>query len=63
MDNGGVEFVRVREVEVEAAATSESFGAQGALVETTCGMENKDVILEITVTGGGKDATWAVERW
>jgi len=62
MDDGGVEFVRVGEVEVEAVATLESFGAQGALVEATRGMENEGVVLEVAATGGGESAAWAVER-
>jgi len=33
MDDGGIELMRVREVEVEAAAISEPFGTQGTLVE------------------------------
>jgi len=39
MDDGGVELVGVREVKVEAAAISEPFGAQGALVEAAHGVE------------------------
>jgi len=62
VDDGGVELVRVREVEVEAAATSESFGAQGTLVEMVCRVEDEGMVLEVTVAGGGEDAVWAVER-
>src|SRR6266850_3728013 len=36
MDDGRVELMRVREVEVEATALFKTFGAQGALVESTC---------------------------
>jgi|SRR6266850_2548326 len=63
VDDGGVEFVRVREVEVEPAAMFEPLGAQGALVEATCGVKDEGVVLEFAATGGGKDAVWAVERW
>ena len=63
MDDGGVEFVRVREVEVETAATSEPLGAQGTLVEATRRVEDEGVVLEFTVTGSGEDAVWTVERW
>jgi len=52
MDDGGVEFVCVGKVEVEAAATSEPFGAQGALVKTARGVEDKRVVLEFTMTSG-----------
>jgi len=62
VDDGGVEFVRVGKVKVEAAAISESFGAQGTLVEATRGMEDEDVVLEVAATGGGEDAVWTVER-
>ena len=56
MNNGGVELVRVREVEVESTAMFESLGAQGALVEAMCGMEQEDMVLEVVVTSGGEDA-------
>ena len=62
MNDGGVELVGVGKVKVEAAATSKPFGTQGTLVEAMCGMEDEDVIAEVAVTGGGKDAVWAVER-
>ena len=39
MDDGGVKFVRVGEVEVKAAATPEPFRTQGTLVEAACRME------------------------
>ena len=63
MDDGGVKLVHVREVEVEAAAMSEPFGAQRALVEAVRGVEDKGMILEFSVTGGGEDTVYAVERW
>jgi len=63
MDDGGVEFVRMGEVKIEAAATSETFGAQGALVEATRGMEDERMVLELSVTGSREGAVWAVERW
>jgi|SRR6266850_3814435 len=63
MDDGRVEFVCVREVEIEATATSKSFGAQGTLVEAACGMEDEGMVLEVVVTSGGEDAVWAVKRW
>jgi|SRR6266850_4061369 len=63
MDDGGVELVRVREVEIEAAAMSEPLGAQGTLVEATRRVEDECVVLELSVTGSGEDAVWAVERW
>jgi len=40
-----VEFVCVGEVEVEAATSLESFGAQGTLVEVMRGVKDKGVIL------------------
>jgi len=43
-------------VEVKAAAMSEPLGAQRALVEATCGVEQEDVVLKVTVTSGGEDA-------
>jgi len=63
MDDGGVKFVHVGKVKVEAAATSEPFGAQGTLVKVTRGMEDEGMVLEFTVTSGGEDAVWTVERW
>jgi len=63
VDDGGVELVHVREVKVEAAAMSEPLGAQGTLVESTCGVEDECMVLELAVTGGGEDAVWAMERW
>jgi len=63
VDNGGVEFVRMREVEVEIAATSESFRAQGTLVEAAGGMEDERMVLEFAMTGGGEDAVRAVKSW
>jgi len=63
MDDSGIKLVRVREVEVEAAATPESFGAQGALVEAACGMEDECMVLKFAATGGRKDAMRAVNRW
>jgi len=63
MDDGGVEFVRVGEVEIEAAVVSEPLGAQGTLVEATRGVEDECVVLEFTATSGGEDAVWTVERW
>jgi len=63
VDDGGVKFVCVGKVEVEAAATSESFGAQGALVEATRGVEDKSVVLEFAVTGRGEDTVQAVKSW
>ena len=63
MDNGGVEFVHVREVEIETAAMFEPLGAQGTLVEATCGVEDERVVLKFAAMGGGEDAMWAVERW
>jgi len=39
MDDGGVELVRMREVEIESTAMFKLFGAQGTLVETACGVE------------------------
>ena len=63
MDDSRIEFVCVGKVEVEAAATSESFGAQGTLVEMVCRVEDEGMVLEVTVAGGGKNAVWAVERW
>src|SRR6267142_376658 len=62
VDNSGVEFMRVREVEVEAATMSEPFGAQGTLVEATRGVEDERVVLELAITGGGEGAVWAVKR-
>ena len=61
MDDGGVELVCVREVEVEATAMFKPLGAQGALVKVTCGVEDESVVLEVVVTSGSKDAVWAVE--
>jgi len=61
MDDGRVEFVRVGKMEVEAAATPESFRAQGALVEAARRMEDECMVLELAVTGGGEDAVWTVE--
>jgi len=63
VDDGGVEFVCVGKVEVEATAMFEPLGAQGTLVEATCGVENKCVVLEFVVMGGGEDAVRAVKRW
>jgi len=54
VDDGGVELVRVREMEIESAAVSEPFWAQGALVEAVRGVEDEGVVLEVAVTGGGK---------
>jgi len=62
MDDGGVKLVRVREVKVEAAATSEAFGAQGALVKAARGMKDECVILELAVAGSGEDTVGTVER-
>jgi len=56
VDDGGVEFVRVGKMEVKSAATPESFGAQGALVEATRRVEDKCVVLEFAMTGGGEHA-------
>jgi len=63
VDNGGVKFVRVGKVEIEAAAMSEPFGAQGALVEAACGVEDKSVVLELAVSGRGENAVWAMKSW
>jgi len=63
VDDGGVEFVRVGKMEIEAATTSKLFGAQGALVEAAHGVEDECMILEFAVTSGDEDAVWAVERW
>jgi len=63
VDDGGVELVRVREVEVEAAATFELFRTQGALMKAARGVEDEDVVLEVAVTGGGEGAVRAVKRW
>jgi len=63
MNNGGVEFVRVREVKVETAAMSEPLRTQGTLVETTCGVEDEGVVLEFAITGGGENTVRAVEGW
>jgi len=49
-------------VKIEGVTTLEPFRAQGALVETSCGME-EDVELEVTTTGHGKGAVRTVERW
>jgi len=62
MDDGGVEFVCVREVKVETAATFEPFGAQGTLVEVARRVEDEVVVLEFAVTGSGENAVWTVER-
>jgi len=63
MDDGGVELVHVREVEVKAAMMFEPFGTQGTLVEATRGVEDENVVLEVSVAGSGEDTMWAVERW
>jgi len=39
VDDGGIELVHVGKMEVEAAVTSELFGAQGTLVEAMCRVE------------------------
>jgi len=62
VDDGGVEFVRVRKMEVESTTTPETFGTQGTLVEATRGMEDERVVLELAVTGSGEDAVGTVER-
>jgi len=62
VDDGRVELMCMREVEIEATAMSKPFGAQGALVEATRGVEDKGVVLEFMVMGGGEDAVWAVKR-
>ena len=62
VDNGGIELVCVGEVEVEAAAMFEPLGAQGTLVKAVRGMKNEGMVLEFTVTSGGEDTVWAVER-
>jgi len=63
VDNGGVELVRVRKVEVKPAAMFEPLGAQGALVETPRRMEDEGVVLEFAVMGSSENAVWAVESW
>jgi len=63
MNDSGVEFVRVGEMEVEPTAMFEPLGAQGTLVKAARGVEDEGVVLEFTVTGGGESAVWAVERW
>jgi len=63
VDDGGVELMCVRKVEVEAAAMPEPFGAQGTLVKAAHRVEDESVVLEFAVTGSGKDAVRAVERW
>jgi len=63
MDDGGIEFVSVGKMKVKSAMTPKPFGAQGALVEATRGVEDECVVLELSVTGSGEDAVWAVERW
>jgi len=62
MDDSGVELVCVREVKVEAAVMFEPLGAQGTLVEMARGVEDEGMVLEFSVTGGGENAVWAVER-
>ena len=61
MDDGGVELVRVGEMEVETAAMFEPLGAQGTLVETAGGVKEESMVLKFAVTGGGEDAVWVVE--
>jgi len=34
--DGGIEFVHVGEVEIESAMVFETFGTQGALMESAC---------------------------
>src|SRR6266850_3753864 len=63
VDDGGIEFVCVGEVEIEAAAIFEPLGAQGTLVEAAHGVEDEGVILEFAATGGGEGAVCTVERW
>ena len=61
VDDGRVELVRVRKVEVKPAAIFEPLGAQGTLVEMPCRMEDEGVVLEFAVTGSSENTVWAVE--
>jgi len=62
VDNSGIELMGVREVNIEAAAMFEAFGAQGTLVKAGMSME-KGVELEVAVMGCGEGTVRAAERW
>jgi len=60
MNDCGVELVGVREMEVEASVSMESFGTERALVKMLAGMK-EDMELEVMVTRSGKGTVGTVD--